>query len=143
MKRRSRLINFLFLCCYVPYSILPLNYAVEGSIERSRSGAPASVLQEVEQNVVEIVLAGVVPDVPEKDGSPASTRVLLRKKRALSVSSKDLLARPLVWSTAHAQDPYAEVSSRIDASQLQGPVQNCGHRSCCSGTAPPAAGYAL
>lgn len=143
MKRRSSLINILFLCCYVPYSILPLNYAVEGPIERPRSGDPVSVLLEIEQNAAEIVLAGIMPDVPEKDGSPASTRVLLRKKRALSVSSKDLLASPLVRSTAHAQDPYVEVFSRVDASLLQGPVENCGHRSRCSGTAPPAAGYAL
>jgi hypothetical protein len=144
MKKLSPFISVIFLCCYVPYAILPLTYGVEGPGGLLyRHDHRSTILQELDQNAVDSIQADIAPDRAEKGGSPAPKRVLLRKKRALSVSSKDLLSRPPALFRAQAQDQPVLSLSRMESSLLQGPDGRFGHRSCFSGTAPPASGGVL
>lgn len=144
MKSRSSLINILFLCCYLPYSILPLSYAVEGSGEPScYDHHRASLFQKMTQNAVETVQEGMFEDLPQKDDAPAATRVLLRKKRALSVSAKDLRAKPPFVSAVPRQEQRDDVFTSMDDVLRQGRDGYCGHRCYYSGTAPPVPGGLL
>ena len=140
MKKHSRLIGLLALCSFVPYSVFPLLYAVEGPFLRDQS---ESLLNEMAQNAADSMQVASAPDASEQNASPTSRRVLLRKKRALSVSSKDLLGKPPVRSSSPGREFYDEASYLAEVVPLHGSHGSCGHRSSFSGTAPPAPGGAL
>jgi hypothetical protein len=100
-KQWFPLVDLLFLACYLLYSILPLTYAVDAPASGVLGISPSvSLLQEDGHALQGPELSSLSPDPSDRDDAPSPARVLLRKKRAISASSKDLVAKPLARSCA-------------------------------------------
>ena len=142
-KQWLSLIDILFLGCYLVYSILPLSYMVDApAAGLPRGGCSAFLLQETENGSPAPVLSAVFADASEGDDASSSTRVLLRKKRAISSSAKDLVANPLMQlaSPSSASDG-PEAVALAEPFLPGGPFRTTGYRKHYSGSSPPAEPY--
>lgn len=95
MNRRGKYINILVLGFYLFYALLPLLYSAGSEQAEDRANASAS-LSPVQQSIFERTLL-LVPaeDQDTHDSSAARSRILLKKKRAIPPSAKEIVAKLL------------------------------------------------
>ena len=139
--RRPRLfilIDLLFICCYLLYSVLPLSYAVDDLA----AGFPVPVrsvpaLQDIDPAPAALLTA-ISPVADGDNEGSSSTRVLLRKKRVISVSAKNLVPKPQTRACGLAATfDESDAVVRRGAVPATGTVKRNGYRTHRSGTSPP------
>ena len=140
-KRWFSLVDVLFLVCYLPYSILPLTYSVDDPVPNAPvAGRSLSLFLDIDSRAAQPELSGIAPVMSDVDDVPSSSRVLLRKKRAIAASAKDIFPKPLArsCSLASASDESGDVVLRSHPFVSGGRLRATGYRNHHSGTSPPA-----
>lgn len=141
MNRKGKFINFLVLSFYLFYALLPLLYSTGSAQTEDWPDHAYASLSHVQRPVLEQNLLLVPAEEQDADDSSAdAAHVLLKKKRAIAPSFKQIIAK-IFPQVAKFSD--FEPSSKIALSPVQTPDDspNCpnGFPYYHSGISPPSA----
>jgi hypothetical protein len=114
MYRRGKLIHILVLSVYLFYALLPLLYSTRSAEERANYAYAA--LPTVQRSI--LGQRQLLVPVEEQDAHDSSAQVLLKKKRAIAPSFKQIIAKLFPH---FAKFPAFEPSFKISLVPLQIP----------------------
>ncbi len=139
MNRRDKFINVLVLSFYLFYALLPLLYSTRSAQQETLSDHNYTSLTHVQLQVLEQNLRFVPAEDQDADDSSAG-HVLLKKKRAIAPSFKDIIEK-LFPHYAKFSDFESSFKISIVPLQIPDDTSNCpnGFPYYHSGISPPSA----
>ncbi len=140
MNRRVKFINVLVLGFYFSYAFLPLLYSTRSAQAEDWADDTYASLSTVQRSILEQSLLFVSSEEQGEHSSASSSHILLKKKRAIAPSFKQIIAK-IIPQLAKFSD--FEPSFKISLVPLQIPddTPNCpnGFPYYHSGISPPSA----
>jgi hypothetical protein len=142
MKSKLTFINILVLSFYLFYALSPLMYSLESAQADEQSGnLPGISLTKSQPSVADQnLLLTMSPKEDEDSSSGPVSRVLLKKKKAVSASFKSIIGQLSLCCVKFLEfAPSSEIATIATRIPGDRPICPHGFQLCHSGISPPSA----